>query len=83
MASGGKRANAGRKKGQVDKKTKLLRGLISDKDVSLALTCLRNAIKDNKSVDAAKYLIDQRFGKPRQSVDIEGGLGVTIIRDDI
>jgi len=83
MASnGGKRKGAGRPKGATSEAKKALREMITDNDVKLALTCLRSAIR-NDNTDAAKYLLDQKFGKPRQSVEVDGGIGVTIIRDSI
>jgi len=79
---GGKREGAGRKKGSIDPKKKLLRELITDDHVKTALKCLTDAVKDG-SIDAAKYLLDQKFGKPRQSMEVEIPNGVTIIRDSI
>ena len=82
-AHGGKRPNSGRKKGSTDERKKALRELITDSDVKLALDCLRSAIKNDKSLDASKYLIDQKFGKPRQSVDMEHSGEMIVLIDDI
>lgn len=80
--SGGKRNGGGRPKGATGKAKKMLRELITDENVKLAIKTLTDAIQ-NGNIDAAKYLLDQKFGKPRQSMEMEHTGGVTIIRDSI
>ena len=66
---GGKRENAGRPKGGVDRVRQEFIDLITNDDVKKALSVLRNKMKDGDS-DAAKYILDQKFGKAKQRTDL-------------
>lgn len=70
---GGKREGAGRKAGVSNLIKKTLQDKITPADVTLALKTLRDAMKcDNwkAKIEAAEYLLDQKFGKASQSVDL-------------
>lgn len=78
---GGRRPGAGRPKGGVSKLRKDLQELITNDDISKALSVLRFKMKDGDT-DSAKYILDQAFGKARQRNDLslEGGIEL-IIKD--
>jgi hypothetical protein len=82
MPVGGARPGAGRPKGGVDKIRGEFLKLIKAKDVKAAMEVLRNkmAKREDGDVDAAKYILDQKYGKAKQRVDatIEGGVVLTI-----
>jgi hypothetical protein len=72
---GGKREGAGRPKGVPNLAKMVLQHRISDKDVALALSTLRDAMASDNwkaRISAAQYLLDQKFGKARQSTEITG-----------
>lgn len=86
--NGGKRQGAGRKPGIPNKRRKALDELIDDKDVELCMKTIKEAIKNTTNaklkLDAAFYLLDQKFGKARQRNEITGSEGkefVLEIRD--
>lgn len=68
--TGGARPGAGRKPGVVSKARKEIRDLISTEDVKMAFKVLRNLMRKN-DLDAAKYFLDQKYGKARQTSEIE------------
>lgn len=81
---GGKRQNAGRKKGSLNKDRKDFIDLISDKDVSECIAVLKKVLRNGQNeklkLDAATYILDQKFGKARQRTDLnfEGGIEIRI-----
>ena len=78
---GGKREGAGRKRGSPNLAKMVLQKRITDADVNLALETLRDAMASDNwkaKVSAAQYMLDQRFGKARQSTEITGKDGAPI-----
>ena len=80
--NGGKRKGAGRPKGAISKVKQTLKEMISD-DMAKELIAKLFEQAKNGSTDAAKYLIDQKYGKANQSIDNNISGGVMIIKDDI
>lgn len=76
---GGKREGAGRPIGGMGRLKKEFDKLIRPQDIRKAMEVLREKI-DNKDSDAAKYILDQKFGKARQRVEgsIEGGIIIMV-----
>jgi len=75
---GGKRPGAGRKPGIPNLIKKSLQQKITDRDVVLALNTLRAAMESDNwraRVGAATYLLDQKFGKARQNVELSNPEG--------
>jgi len=72
----------GRKKGAVSKAKKTLKEMITDDMVKDIIKKLVEQAKAG-STDAAKYLIDQKFGKANQTIDNNLSGGVKVIHDDI
>lgn len=63
----------------------LLKDEITERDVKLALRTLRKNMRGKvaaASNAAAMYLLDQKFGKPRQSTEVTFPEGIKIIRDN-
>jgi ATP sulfurylase len=72
---------AGKPQGSLGIKRKTLIQLISDDDVKKALKVLRDQLDTGSPKDritCATYLLDQRFGRPRQAVEHSGIDGETI-----
>ena len=62
-------------------KRKSLMVLITEDDVREAIKVLRTQLKDGSPKDqiaVAQYLLDQRFGRPRQAVEHSGEDGKPI-----
>jgi hypothetical protein len=82
--TGGKRKGAGRPKGGLDKARKDFIDLISDKDVGECIAVLKKVLRNGQNeklkLDAATYILDQKFGKARQRTDlnIENGIEIRI-----
>lgn len=72
----------GRKKGSVSKVKQTLKELITDDLVKECINQLKKAAESG-SMDAVKYLLDQKFGKANQTIDNNLSGGVTILKDDI
>lgn len=72
----------GRKKGSVSKAKQTLKELITDDLVKECISQLKKAAEGG-SMDAVKYLLDQKFGKANQTIDNNLSGGVTILKDDI
>ena len=72
---GGKRAGAGRKPGIPNIIKKSFQDKITNADVALAMRTLRAAMKSDNwkaKIGAATYLLDQKYGKPRQQIEMSG-----------
>jgi hypothetical protein len=62
-------------------KRKTLMVLITEADVKEAMKVLRQQLKDGSpkdKIEVAQYLLDQRFGRPRQAVEHSGEDGKPI-----
>ena len=62
-------------KGALGPRRKSLMLLITDSDVKTAIKVMRDQMKSGAPRDkitCAQYLLDQRFGKARQSVELSG-----------
>jgi len=70
---------AGRKPGSPNKRKRELDELITEDDVALCMQTIKNAIANSENkrlrLDAAFYLLDQKFGKARQRNEITGANG--------
>lgn len=86
-ARGGARPGAGRKPGKVAQATRDIQGLAKE-HASEALSTLVTIAKSRTASDAARVaaansILDRAYGKPKQSVDLNGeglaGLSVTYI----
>ena len=85
MPRGGKRDNAGRKKGQRNKGTQEVRDLIdSNVDLKQMVVTLRNIAIDVEAPPAARAvaansLLDRRFGKAPQAITGANGGPLAIV----
>lgn len=85
MPRGGKRENAGRKKGQRNKGTQQVRDLIdSNVDLTQMVITLRDIAKDVGAPPAARAvaansLLDRRFGKAPQAITGANGGPLAIV----
>ena len=73
---------AGKPRGSLGIKRKTLIQLISDDDVKKALKVLREQLETGSPKDkreCATYLLDQRFGRPRQALEHSGVDGEPIL----
>jgi hypothetical protein len=81
MARGGKRPNAGRKNGSVNRATKENKATLSDlarRHSAIALKALADVAKkgtDSARVAAAVALLDRGYGRPVQSLEHSGPQG--------
>lgn len=87
MAKGGKRPGAGRKPGIANEAHRLIENAITQSDVDKALGVLRFAMsrkaKNIKAaVSASTYILDQKFGKARQSVDLSSNGKPILVKID-
>lgn len=108
MAKGGKRDNAGRKPGSVNKSNQEIKDLIDAvafkrhgkkglKPLIMALFESAEGVTVEESdgkggvnvhtkepnVMAGKVILEYRWGKPKEQIDVNHSGGVTIIRDNI
>ncbi len=85
MPRGGKRDNAGRKKGQRNKGTQEVRDLIdSNVDLKQMVVTLKTIALDKEAPPAARAvaansLLDRRFGKPPQAITGANGGPLAIV----
>lgn len=70
MAKGGKRIGAGRKPGSTNKLQ--ICDNFTDKEIQELIKTAKEMSKTDK--DMVKYLLDQVYGKARQTVGVDGGL---------
>lgn len=80
MARGGARPGAGRKKGQVSQAKRDLAEMAKEHaEAALkVLVTVANSAGESASarVSAASAILDRAYGKPRQSVEVDGDLNV-------
>jgi hypothetical protein len=85
MNRGGKRPGAGRPKGGVSQKTKLKRLTIeqagghAERALALMVEVMDKPLAPLKlRMEAAREVMDRVWGKPKQAINHEGAVGITI-----
>lgn len=85
--NGGRRPGAGRPKGKPNLDKREFQEMITDKDVASAVKAIRDCLNsaDNQRIrlEAASYLLDQKFGKARQRVDTNLNGGIMLVVNDL
>ena len=83
--AGGKREGAGRPVGAKSKTTisrerqrEVFNKLVDEKWIPIVETEIKAALESN-NVSARHYLMDQRFGKPKEEMELSGG--ITLVMD--
>lgn len=83
---GGRREGAGRPKGKTNLDKREFQEIITGKDIENAVKAVRDCLNsDNQKLrlDAAAYLIDQKFGKARQKLDTNLTGGIMLVVNDL